>query len=438
MVLEHSWHDPITATGGAGGDGGEASSLMARIWITLGLLIVYRIGTYVPLPNVDPVAFQQLLELRKFEADGILYMFGPGPLGRLSVFALSVVPYLLAVILMQVAANLPPALAALRQQDSAGQEKMRWRVKFAALLFCIPLAYGLSLGLESMSLAGFPLVSEPGPIFRLTTVATLTAGSMLLIWLAEEITRRGIGNGIELIIFAGIVANLPLGLATMLEFGRTGVLSGTYFLLALVMMIALTALIVFVERAKRVLLVVYSKSQSGTRLLGGSTSRITLKPNNSGIVAPVLASVLLAVPLTAALLPGGIGRGEWLGELTDRMVVGQPVYLAVYAGLIAIFVFLCSRTLFDPVRIAESLKQHTGTIPGIRPGRNTAEHIDYIQTRLSVAGGAYLVLVCLIPDLLIAHNGRSFHLGGTSLFILVVVALDMIRRIRDEQLALRS
>lgn len=429
MALEHSWHEPVTATGGGGG---KTPSLMVRIWITLGLLVVYRIGTYIPLPNVDPVAFQALLAQRKFESDGILYFFGPSPLGRLSVFALSVVPYLLAVILMQVAAILSPTLVALWQQGSGGQEKTRWHVKLVALLFSIPLAYGLSLGLESMGLEGFPLVSEPGPMFRLTTVATLTTGTMFLIWLAEKITQRGIGNGIELIIFAGVVANLPLGLATMLEFGRTGAFSDAFLLLILVMVIALTALIVLVERAKRELLIVYSKPQSGTRLFDGSTSSLTLKLNNSGIAVPVLASALLVVPLTATLFPGGIARGEWLGEMTDRMATGQPLYLVVYAGMIAILAFLCSRTLFDPARIAESLKQHAGSIPGIRAGKNTAEHIDYIQTRLSVTGGGYLVLVCLIPDLLIAQFGRPFHLGGTSLFVVVVVAMDILRRIRDE------
>ncbi len=275
-------------------------------------------------------------------------------------------------------------------------------------------------------------MSDAGPVFHLTTIVTVTAGTMFLIWLAGQITRHGVGDGIALIVFASIVASLPRAIVPVLELGRTGALSDTFILLVFVAALALTTLIVFAERARRKLIVVYSKCQSGTRLFGGSMSRLSLKPNVSGIAAPVLASALLAVPLTVANFPGGVARGEWLGEMTGRAATGHPLFLAIYGGLIATFAILCSRTLFDPTDVAHSLKQHAGYIPGIRPGRNTAEHLKFIQTRISAAGTAYLVLICLLPDLLISYYEIPIHFSGTSLFVIVVVAMDIARRIRDE------
>lgn len=435
MAIENLSHEPATATGGARGDGDEPPNLKARIWLTLGILLLYRLGAFIPIPNVDPVAFQALLELRESELTGIIHMFSRGAYGRMSIFALSVVPYLLAVCLVHLAAAASPRLKALRQQGAVGRGKMRQYICYATVLLCVVQAYGLSVGLEYSGAPNFQLVLDPGLMFRLTTVATLTAGTMFLIWLAEQITQRGIGNGIALIIFAGIVANLPQALATMLEFARTGAVSGTFIIFALAIALALTAFIVFMENAKREVVAVYSERQTGTRIFGGTIPHLSLKPNTSGIAAPVFASSLLVGPLTVASFPGGIAKGEWLGEMTNSMATGQPIYMAIYAGLIVFFAFFYSKTLFDPTDVARSLEQHSGSVRDIRPGKNNTDHLNYILTRLTVTSAAYLVLVCLLPDLLISYYGHSFYFGGTSLFVIVSVAVETMRRIRADMQA---
>ncbi len=278
------------------------------------------------------------------------------------------------------------------------------------------------------------MVHGPGLAFRLTTVVTLTDGTMLLVWLAEQITGRGIGNGIALIIFAGVVANLPQALGAMLELGRTGALSGTFIIVVLVLALAVMTFIVFMENAERKVVINYPKRQSSTGIFRGHFPHLFLKLNVSGIAAPIFASSLLVVPLTVATFPGGRARGEWLDEIT-HMVPGWPVYWVIYAGLIVLFAFFYAKTVFNPTNIAYNLKERGGFIPGIRPGKNTAEHLDFIQTRLSAFGAAYLALVCLIPDLGILYFALPYHFGGTSLFVVVLVTVEMTRQIRAELLA---
>ncbi len=436
MALENSWYEPAVATDGAGDNGNGSPSLKERIWFTLGILVVYRLGTYLPIPNVDPVAGHALLEQRAFGLFGLFNMFSGGALGRMSMFALSILPYVSALVIMHLAATVFPRLKALGRQGAAGRRKTRQYICYVTVLLCVIQSYGLSVGLESMSYLMSPVVFDTGLVFRLTTIATLTAGTMLLVWLAEQITRRGIGNGIALIILAGVAANLPQALGTMLTMGRTGALSGTFIIVALVMALALTVFMAFMENAKREVVVVYSERQSGTRIFDGGISRLTLKPNLSGIAPPILASSVL-VPLTVVNFPGGTARREWLGEMTNGIVTGPPVYLAIYAGLIVFFAFFYSKALLNPTDIADSLKQYDGFVPGIRPGKNTAEHLNFIQTRLSVIGAAYLAFVCLPPEVLISYyvTDVPFYFGGTSFFIIVFVALQIIRQIRAELLA---
>ena len=409
----------------------KATELKQRIWFTLGALVVYRLGTYIPIPGIDPRILADVFAQHAGGVLGIFDMFAGGALSRMTIFALNIMPYISAAIIMQLLTAVSPHLEALKKEGEAGRKKINQYTRYGTLVLCIFQSYGIAAGLEG---AGGGAVIDPGLFFRFTTVVTLTGGTIFLMWLGEQITQRGVGNGISLIIFSGIVANLPAALAATLELGRTGALPGVLIPILLVMSAAVIAFIVFMERAQRRIIVQYPKRQVGNKMFGGEASHLPLKLNTSGVIPPIFASSLLLMPLTVAGFSGGTGP-EWLTWITSSLGRGQPLYLAIYIGLIVFFAFFYTAIVFNPADTADNLKKHGGFIPGIRPGKNTAEYLNYVLTRLTVIGAGYLALVCLLPELLISKFAVPFYFGGTSLLIVVSVTMDTVGQVHSHLLA---
>jgi preprotein translocase subunit SecY len=416
----------------------KATELRKRIWFTLGALIVYRIGTYVPIPGLDPRVLNELFNQQSGGILGILNMFAGGALGRMTIFALNIMPYISASIIIQLLTAVSPTLEALKKEGESGRKKLNQYTRYFTVLLAVVQAYGLSVGLESLSGSMGPAVLEAGWYFRLTTIMTIVGGTMFLMWLGEQITSRGVGNGISLIIFAGIVASLPGGFVHMLELGRTGALSPAVILLLIVVIVAVIAFIVFMERAQRRLLVQYPKRQVGNRMMGGESSHLPLKLNTSGVIPPIFASALLLLPATLvgfAGTQGAGGAGGWVAWIAAQLSHGQPLFMALYAALIIFFCFFYTAIVFNPADTAENLKKYGGFIAGIRPGKATAEYLDYVLTRITVIGAAYLTAVCLLPELLMAEYAIPFYFGGTSLLIVVTVTMDTVAQIHSHLLA---
>jgi preprotein translocase subunit SecY len=412
----------------------KATELKKRIWFTLSALIIYRLGTYIPAPGIDPDIMQQIFQQQSGGVLGMFNMFAGGALGRMAIFALNIMPYISAAIIMQLLTAVSPTLEALKKEGEAGRKKINQYTRYGTVLLASIQAYGIAVGLESASGPSGSAVIDPGLYFRFTTVVTLTGGTVFLMWLGEQITQRGVGNGISLIIFSGIVANLPLALASTLELGRTGALSAAFIIVLLVMAVAVIAFIVFMERAQRRIIVQYPKRQVGNKMFGGESTHLPMKVNPSGVIPPIFASSLLLMPLTVAGF-AGTGGPEWLSWVTTLLGRGQPLYLAVYIGLIVFFTFFYTTIVFNPADTAENLKKHGGFIPGIRPGRNTEEHLRFILMRLTVVGAAYLSLVCLLPEILISRFAVPFYFGGTSLLIVVSVTMDTVGQVHSHLLA---
>jgi preprotein translocase subunit SecY len=415
---------------------GKATELKNRIWFTLGALIVYRLGTYIPLPGIDPVI---LAEIFRQNAGGILGMFdmlAGGALGRMTIFALNIMPYISASIIIQLMTAVSPQMEALKKEGESGRKILNQYTRYLTLALAIVQSYGIAIGLEGMRGSVGGAVIDPGAFFRITTVITLTGGTMFLMWLGEQITARGVGNGISLIIFAGIVAGLPSALAGTLELGRTGALSTFFILIILVMAVGVTAFIVFMERAQRRILVQYPKRQQGNRMFGGESSHLPLKLNTAGVIPPIFASSLLLLPATIAGFSGNVAdRPEWLTWLSNTLGHGQPLYILLYVAMIVFFAFFYTAIVFNPQETADNLKKYGGFVPGIRPGQNTANYLDQVLTRLTLIGAAYLALVCALPELLIAEYAVPFYLGGTSLLIVVTVTMDTVAQIHSHLLA---
>jgi preprotein translocase subunit SecY len=403
----------------------KSEDLKSRIWFTLGALIVYRLGTYIPIPGIDTV------ELARFAAQNSSGILGwvnglaGGALGRMAIFALNIMPYISASIIMQLMTTVSPHLEALKKEGESGRKKMNQYTRYGTVILAALQAYGIAVGLEGQG----NLVSDPGMFFRASTVITLTGGTVFLMWLGEQITSRGIGNGISLIIFAGIVAGLPGGIAAMLELGRTGQLSTFVILGIMVMALGVVAFIVLFERAQRRLLIQYPKRQVGQKVFQGDSSHLPLKLNTAGVIPPIFASSLLLLPITVANFSAGQGP-DWLISITALLGHGQPLFLALYVMLIIFFAFFYTSIMFNPKETAENLKKYGGFIPGIRPGERTAEYIDYVLTRITVVGALYLSLVCLLPELLIGYTGVPFYFGGTSLLIVVSVTMDTVAQLQ--------
>jgi len=412
----------------------KATDLKKRLWFTLGALIVYRLGTYIPLPGIDPVVMQDIFRQNAGGILGMFDMFAGGALSRMTIFALNIMPYISAAIIMQLMTTVSPKLEALKKEGEVGRKKINQYTRYGTVLITAVQAYGIAVGLEGMRSSVGPAVPDPGLFFRFTTVVTLVGGTMFLMWLGEQITARGVGNGISLIIFSGIVANLPSALAGTLELGRTGALSTGLIVTLLFMSIAVIFCIVFFERAQRRIIVQYPKRQQGNKMFGGESSHLPLKLNTSGVIPPIFASSILLMPVTLIGFQAGQGP-EWLTAVAAYLGHGQPVYLVIYISLIVFFAFFYTAVVFNPTETADNLKKYGGFVPGIRPGKNTAEYLDRVLTRLTVIGAAYLSVVCLLPEILISRYSVPFYFGGTSLLIVVTVTLDTVAQIQSHLLA---
>ncbi len=414
---------------------GKATELKKRIWFTLGALIIYRLGTFIPIPGIDPVVINDIFAQ---QAGGILDVFDAfagGALSRMSIFALNVIPYISAAIIMQLMTAISPSMEALKKEGEAGRKKINQYTRYLTVLLATVQAYGLAVGLEALNTSQGAAVADPGLFFRASTVITIVGGTMFLMWLGEQITARGVGNGISLIIFSGIVANLPVALASVLELGRTGGLSVLFILFLAIMVLAVIATIVFVERAQRRIVIQYPKRQVGSRMFGGESSHLPLKINTSGVIPVIFATSLLLTPATIAGFQSAGGGGGILVFISSFLGRGQPLFFVVFSALIAFFAFFYTSIVFNPQETADNLKRNGGFIPGIRPGKNTADYLDYVLTRLTVVGAIYLTLIALLPEILISRFSVPFFFGGTSLLIVVSVTMDTVAQVQGHLLA---
>ena len=412
----------------------KATELKKCNWLTLAALIIYRLGTYIPLPGINPAVLKDIFQQNQGGVLGMFDMFAGGALSRMTIFALNIMPYISASIIMQLMTAVSPQLEALKKEGEAGRKKINQYTRYGTVLIAALQAYGISAGLEGMSSSAGPAVAEPGLFFRFQVVVTLVGGTIFLMWLGEQITARGVGNGISLIIFSGIVANLPSALAGTLELGRTGALSTGFIILLLLMSVGVIFFIVFVERAQRRILIQYPKRQRGNKMSGGESSHLPLKINTAGVIPPIFASSLLLMPITIIGFSAGTGP-EWLTQAAAYLGRGQPVYLIIYISMVVFFAFFYSAVVFNPADTADNLKKSGGFIAGIRPGKNTAEYLDWVLTRLTVVGAAYLAAICLLPELLISRYSVPFYFGGTSLLIVVTVTMDTVAQVQSHLLA---
>ena len=405
---------------------GKMGDLKRRLLFLLGALIVFRIGAHIPVPGIDPVALADLFKSQRGGILGMFNMFSGGALSRFTLFALGIMPYISASIIMQLMTVVSPTLEALKKEGESGRRKITQYTRYGTAGLALFQGMGIAIALESQR----GLVLEPGLAFRLVTMITLVTGTMFLMWLGEQITERGIGNGISLIIFAGIAAGLPSAIAGTLELQRTGAFSIliVFFIVALV--IGVTALVCFVERGQRRILVNYAKRQVGRKIYGGQSSHLPLKLNMSGVIPPIFASSIILFPATLA---GWFGTGEnmrWLGNIASTLSPGQPIYVFLYSAAIIFFCFFYAALMFNPKETADNLKKSGAFVPGIRPGEQTARYIEKIMLRLTLVGSIYVTLVCLVPEFLIVWKSVPFYFGGTSLLIIVVVTMDFMAQVQ--------
>ena len=409
----------------------KAEELQKRIWFTLGALVVYRLGTFIPLPGIDPVQLQRIMEQQTQGILGMFNLLSGGAVERMAIFALNVMPYISASIIMQVMSTVSPRLERLKKEGEAGRKTINQYTRYLTVVLAVVQSFAIARGLQ----ASPGLVINPGMMFDISTVLTLTGGVMFLMWLGEQITSRGIGNGISLIIFAGIVANLFQGFFATMEMARTGSISWFSAIGLYVLVLVVITFIVYVERAQRRLLVSYPKRQVGNRMVDQQSSHLPLKLNTSGVIPPIFASSLLVLPITIASF-NAQNAPDWLTEVVRLLNHGQPLYMLLYGLLIVFFAFFYTAVVFNPADTADNLKKYGGFIPGIRPGKKTAEYIDYVLTRLTVIGAAYLVAVCLIPEWILAqYGGNLLLLGGTSFLIIVSVTMDTVAQVNSHLIA---
>ena len=413
----------------------KATELKKRIWFTLGALLVYRVGTYIPVPGVDASVMGEMLQQHGGGILAMFDMFSGGALGRMTVFALNIMPYISASIIVQLMTAAVPTLEALKKEGESGRKKLNQYTRYLTVLIAVFQSYGIAVGLESMRGSFGAAVIDPGMFFRLSCVISLVGGTMFLMWLGEQITARGIGNGISLIIMAGIIANVPHALGTLLELGRTGALSPVFILVFLIVAVLVVGFVVFMERGQRRIVVQYPKRQVGNRMFGGDSTHMPLKVNTSGVIPPIFASSILLIPATIAGFSSQSGDIGWVGTITNLLSRGSWLYMLTYAGMIIFFSYFYTAVVFNPVETADNLKKYGGFIPGIRPGTATADYFDYVLTRLTTVGALYVVAVCLLPEFLIGTYGVPFYFGGTSLMIIVSVTMDTVTQIQSHLLA---
>lgn len=412
----------------------KATELKQRLWFVLGALLVYRLGTYIPVPGIDPVIWDEIFSQKGGGILDMFNMFSGGALQRMTIFALNIMPYISASIILQLASSMSPRLEALKKEGESGRMKINQYTRYLTVFLAVVQAYGLAVGLENMQGPKGSAVIDPGMFFRISTVITIVGGTVFLMWLGEQITSRGIGNGISLIIFAGIVAGLPRAIASTLELGRQGTLSGIVIFGIVLMVVGVIAFIVFMERSQRRVIVQYPKRQVGNKIFQGASNHIPLKLNTSGVIPPIFASSLLLLPLTIVGF-AGVQGGDFMATVARYLSHGSPTYMALYGALIIFFSFFYTAVVFNPEDNADMLKKHGGFIPGIRPGKHTADYLDFVLTRITTIGALYLVFVCLLPEILISEGGLPFAFGGTSLLIVVSVTMDTVAQIHAHLVA---
>jgi preprotein translocase subunit SecY len=414
----------------------RAKELQKRILFTLFVLIVYRVGTYIPMPGVDPAQFAAVFQQQQGGILGMFNVFSGGAVERMAIFALNVMPYISASIIMQLMAATVPSLERLKKEGGEqGRKQINQYSRYLTVVLAALQAFAIAVGMENPDhTTGATMAIDPGWFFRITTVVTLVGGTMMLLWLGEQITARGVGNGVSLIIFAGIIAEMPRALFQALEQGATGALPGGVILVMIALILLVLVFVVFMERSQRRLLVQYPKRQVGNRMMGGESSFLPLKLNTAGVIPAIFASSLLLLPATLA----GFSQDgpQWLMSLTAMLGHGQPLFILFYGGMIVFFTFFYVSIVFNPEDTADNLKKYGGFLPGIRPGKRTAEYIDYVLSRLTVIGAAYLAAVCVLPEVLRAQYPMiPFYIGGTALLIVVSVTLDTVSQIQSHLLA---
>jgi preprotein translocase subunit SecY len=409
---------------------GRLKELRQRLFLVLVALLVFRFGTFIPVPGINPIALVELMDMTRGTIVDIFNMFSGGALGRFSIFALGVMPYISAAIIMQLMSHAIPQLQQLRKEGEAGRRKITQYTRYFTVILAAFQSFGVAIALQNQSAgAGLPVVIAPGPGFVLAAVVTLTAGTVFLMWLGEQITERGIGNGISIIIFAGIVAELPSAIGSTLELVRTGQLGIPTATILLIMALVVTAFVVFVERGQRRITVNYAQRQ-GRKAYRSQSTHLPLKVNMAGVIPAIFASSLVLFPATISTWFGQAGGAGWLQNISQQLSPGQPIYIAIFGGLVAFFCFFYTAIVFNSKETADNLKKSGAFIPGIRPGRQTAEYIDYVLTRLTTVGAIYLVAVCLLPEFLIMQWNVPFYFGGTSLLIIVVVTMDFMAQLQ--------
>lgn len=413
----------------------KATELKKRIWFVLGALLVYRLGTYIPVPGIDPAVWEDIYNQKGGGILDMFNMFSGGALQRMTIFALNIMPYISASIIMQLATAMSPKLEALKKEGESGRVKINQYTRYLTVLLASVQAYGLAVGLEGMQSSMGSAVIDPGFFFRASTVITIVGGTMFLMWLGEQITQRGIGNGISLIIFAGIVAELPRALGSVLELGRQGQFNALELIGLALLVTGVIAFIVFMERAQRRVLVQYPKRQVGNQMAMAQQNHIPLKLNTSGVIPPIFASSLLLLPLTIVNFTGASASGGVMSQIVSLLQHGQPLYMFLYGALIVFFAFFYTAIVFNPQENAEMLRKYGGFVPGIRPGKNTADYLDYVLTRITFIGALYLVFICLMPEFLMAQYSIPFYFGGTSLLIAVSVTMDTVAQIHSHLIA---
>ncbi|MGL2349250.1 preprotein translocase subunit SecY [Helicobacter pylori] len=411
----------------------RATELKKRIWFTLAALLVYRFGTYISLPGINIDALRQTFEQHASGVLGLVNMFAGGAVGRMAIFALGIMPYISASIIVQLLTSIIPSLESLKKEGELGRKIINQYTRYITVVLAVLQAFGVAVALETGIGTGLQIVLEPGVMFRISAVITLVGGTMFLMWLGEQITSRGVGNGVSLIIFTGIVANFPSTFAQLLTTHSQADLS-TFLLIAIVLIIVfVVGFIVFIERAQRRILIQYPKRQVGNQMFQSDMSHLPLKLNTAGIIPPIFASSLLLLPATINNFSDKMP--QWIQTISFSLGHGQPLYMIIYAALMAFFCFFYTAIVFNPSDTADQLKKHSGFIPGIRPGERTAEYIDYVLTRITVVGAIYIILVCLLPEFMISALHVPFYLGGTSLLIVVTVTLDTVSQIQGHLIA---
>ena len=413
----------------------KATDLHKRLWFTLTALVVYRLGTYIPIPGIDAASFAQAFQGQAKGILGMFDMFSGGAVQRMAIFSLNVMPYISASIIVQLMGTIYPPWEKLKKEGGeAGRKTLNQYTRYLTVLLALVQSFGIAMGLQNSQ----GMVSNPGLFFVVSTVATLTGGTMFLMWLGEQITSRGVGNGVSLLIFAGIVARLPEAIWQMFSLARTGAMSAIGLLVIFALAVAVILAIVFVERSQRRLLVQYPKRQVGNRMYGGDSSFLPLKINTAGVIPPIFASSLLLLPATvmgflaSANLPAA---AQWIPSIVGQLQHGRPLFMVLYGGMIIFFSFFYTSIVFNPEETAENLRKYGGFMPGIRPGKRTADYLDHVLTRLTAIGALYITIVCLLPEALIGFYNAPFYLGGTSILIVVTVTMDTVAQIQSHLLA---